>query len=108
MKTSLLSLFAGTMFLAGAAGASAGEPVTLASAELDTISAGFTIGDVTDAFDIARIRQDLDQSNDSDVHVVQYGGAVAYAYWGNATATLIQNSEVKVEQKNVSVNRITQ
>ena len=41
MKTSLLSLFAGTMFLAGAGGASAGEPVTLASAELDAISAGY-------------------------------------------------------------------
>lgn len=42
MKTSLLSLFAGTVFLAGAAGASAGELVTLAAAELDAVTAGQT------------------------------------------------------------------
>jgi hypothetical protein len=39
MKTSLLSLFAGTVFLAGSAIANAGEPITLTSAELDTVTA---------------------------------------------------------------------
>lgn len=39
MKTSLLSLFAGTVFLAGAAIAGAGEPVALTSAQLDGVTA---------------------------------------------------------------------
>ena len=40
MKTSLLSLFAGTVFLAGSAIASAGEPMALTSTELDAVTAG--------------------------------------------------------------------
>ena len=109
MKTSLLSLFAGTVFLAGAAGASAGEPVTLAAAELDAITAG-----QVDTNDIATLTAFIAQSNSADVDVRQTATATAYGDYSSNTATAFNISSVDIDQSNrnygdVSVRaRITQ
>jgi hypothetical protein len=81
MKTSLLSLFAGTVFLAGSAIASAGEPMTLTSAELDAVTAG-----------------DISQSNSARnyVSVRQWAKAEAVAINGNATAVASNSSSVSI------------
>jgi hypothetical protein len=91
MKTSLLSLFAGTVFLAGAAGASAGEPVTLASAELDAISAGQETATINASAFIA-------QSNSATVNVSQ--SATATASGNYSTATAFNISSVDIDQSN--------
>lgn len=80
MKTSLLSLFAGTVFLAGSAIASAGEPMALTSAELDAVTAG------------------IDQSNYANnyVSVYQSAEAVAATFFGDATATAANSSSVRI------------
>lgn len=90
MKTSLLSLFAGTVFLAGAAGASAGEPVTLTSAELDAISAG-----QVDVNDTANLSAFIAQSNSATVTVSQTATATA-----KNTATAFNISSVDIDQSN--------
>ena len=81
MKTSLLSLFAGTVFLAGSAIASAGEPMALTSAELDAVTAG-----------------SIYQSNYANnyVSVYQSASATALSYWGDATATAVNSSSVSI------------
>lgn len=81
MKTSLLSLFAGTVFLAGSAIASAGEPMALTSAELDAVTAGR-----------------IDQSNYANnyVSVYQSAEAVAATFFGDATATAANSSSVRI------------
>jgi hypothetical protein len=93
MKTSLLSLFAGTVFLAGGAIASAGEPVTLASAELDAVTAG-----QFDRIALASISQSIYQSNTADVDVDQYASATTYGSYSPATA--YNTSSVSVYQSN--------
>lgn len=95
MKTSLLSLFAGTVFLAGAAGASAGEPVTLASAELDAISAG-----QVDVNDTANLSAFIAQSNSATVTVSQTASATAYGDYSKNTATAFNTSSVDIDQSN--------
>src|SRR5512132_3378099 len=103
MKTSLLSLFAGTVFLAGAAGASAGEPVTLASAELDAISAGqpYNATINTTAF--------IAQSNTATVDVDQSATATATGGTGAgsyATATAFNISSVDIDQSNTNYGNV--
>ena len=92
MKTSLLSLFAGTVFLAGGAIASAGEPVKLASSELDAVTAGY--------YDtaLASISQSIWQSNYANVDVDQYASATTYGSYSPATAS--NTSWVSVSQSN--------
>jgi hypothetical protein len=96
MKTSLLSLFAGTVFLTGAAIASAGEPVTLASGQLDAVTAGQID---LDRSGIAAILQSIRQSNDADVRVDQDASASVVGI-GNATAT--NTSTVTISQSNTN------
>ena len=81
MKTNLLSLFAGTVFLAGSAIASAGEPMALTSAELDAVTAGR-----------------IDQSNYATniVSVYQSASATALTFFGDATATAANSSSVRI------------
>lgn len=81
MKTSLLSLFAGTVFLAGSAIASAGEPMALTSAELDAVTAG-----------------SIYQNNYAKnyVSVYQHAEAVAATVFGDATATAANYSSVSI------------
>ena len=81
MKTSLLSLFAGTVFLAGSAIASAGEPMALTSTELDAVTAGA-----------------IYQSNyaRNDVSVRQRAEAVAATFFGDATANAGNYSSVSI------------
>jgi hypothetical protein len=101
MKTSLLSLFAGTVFLTGAAVASAGEPVTLAPAELDGITAGQTNSyNVTATGFIA-------QSNSADVDVSQTATATAYGdhSWNYASAS--NYSKVDIDQSNWNSGNVT-
>ena len=81
MKTSLLSLFAGTVFLAGSAIASAGEPMALTSAELDAVTAG-------------RIEQSNSAYN--DVRIDQYASASAYSVFGDATAIAAKAAYVSI------------
>src|SRR5512132_2164276 len=101
MKTSLLSLFAGTVCLAGAAGASAGEPVTLASAELDAISAGVEIFSP----DTATITAFIAQSNSADVDVRQTATATASGAFSSATAFNI--SSVDIDQRNTNSGNVS-
>lgn len=95
MKTSLLSLFAGTVFLAGAAMAGAGEPTTLASGQLDAVTAGQP--DYT-ALAAATISQSITQSNRADVDVRQDARATTYGNFSPATA--YNTSSVTVSQSN--------
>jgi thiazole synthase ThiGH ThiG subunit len=81
MKTSLLSLFAGTVFLAGSAIASAGEPMALTSAELDAVTAG-------------RIEQSNSASN--YVRIDQYANARAESVFGDATAIAANSASVRI------------
>jgi hypothetical protein len=84
MKTSLLSLFAGAVFLAGSAIASAGEPMTLTSAELDVVTAGY-------------------QSNFAviDISVYQNARASASVVFGDdATASASNSSYISISQSN--------
>jgi hypothetical protein len=92
MKTSLLSLFAGAVFLAGAAGASAGEPVTLASAELDAISAG------QDYNNTANVTAFIAQSNSATV--TQTASATAYGDYSVNTATASNYSDIRQSNRN--------
>ena len=88
MKTSLLSLFAGTVFLAGSAIASAGEPMALTSAELDAVTAG------------------IYQSNYASNYVMVYqrAEATALTYWGDATATAVNYSSVNITNNQQNSN----
>lgn len=101
MKTSLLSLFAGTVFLAGAAGASAGEPVTLASAELDAISAG------QDYNNAANVTAFIAQSNTAIVDVDQSARATAYGNYSTNTATAFNISSVDIDQRNTNYGNVS-
>ena len=97
MKTSLLSLFAGTMFLAGAGGASAGEPVTLASAELDAISAGYQS---------ASIDQDVIIPTTSPRMPMPITKSTTTISRGNVYATAVATNVSEI--RNVTVARISQ
>ena len=97
MKTSLLSLFAGTVFLAGAAGASAGEPVTLASAELDAITAGYQS---------ASIDQDVNNTNNVTQNAYAYNEIYYNYIGGNVYATAVATNVSEI--RNVTVARISQ
>jgi hypothetical protein len=95
MKTSLLSLFAGTVFLAGAAIASAGEPVTLASGQLDAVTAGRIDIDISRSA-IAAVVQSLRQSNRASIDVDQRADVDV----GIGTATVTQTSNNTISQSN--------
>lgn len=97
MKTSMLSAFAGAVFLASGAVAGAGEPVKLGSAELDAVTAGQTSYDYSRTA-IAAVSQAITQSNSARIEVDQ--DADAYSVYGNATAT--NTSTVSVSQSNTA------
>lgn len=101
MKTSMLSAFAGAVFLASGAMAGAGEPVKLGPAELDAVTAGLTIDLSRTA--IAAISQDLRQSNYARISVDQ--DADANSVFGNATA--YNTSTVSVSQSNTATQSNT-
>jgi hypothetical protein len=100
MKTSLLSLFAGTVFLAGAAGASAGEPAPLASAELDAITAGQVTNTITATGFIA-------QSNSADVDVSQTATATASGNYSHNYASASNYSRVDIDQSNSNSGNVS-
>lgn len=93
MKTSMLSTFAGAVFLASGAVAGAGEPVKLGSAELDAVTAGQPSNDRTA---VAVVSQAITQSNSARIEVDQE--ADANSVFGNANAT--NTSTVTVTQSN--------
>lgn len=94
MKTSLLSLFAGTVFLAGSSIASAGEVSTLTSAELDAVTAGTTIAALV-------------QANINRVRVSQEVELNAYNFVGTATVTGTNTSTVTITNTNTNSGAIT-
>lgn len=95
MKTSMLSALAGAVFLASGAMASAGEPVKLGPAELDSVTAGRITIDLSRTA-IAAVSQELTQRNSARVDVDQ--DADARSVFGDATAT--NNSQVTITQEN--------
>ena len=95
MKTSMLSTFAGALFLASGAVAGAGEPVKLGSAELDAVTAGQPSNDRTA---VAAVSQAITQSNSARIEVDQE--ADANSVFGPATAT--NTSTVTVTQANTA------
>lgn len=84
MKTSLLSLFAGTVLLTGSAIAGAGEPTTLSSAQLDTVTAG--------AYDYQSIYQKVSVKQRAEAYAIgdySYNTATAY----NTSAVTLSASQ---------------
>lgn len=94
MKTSLLSLFAGTVFLAGAAIAGAGEPTNLSSAQLDAVTAGQPYNASATAF--------IAQSNSATVDVDQSATATASGNYSRNTASATNISTVDIDQSNTN------